>query len=348
MPDIGQIKEYLKNYSGEQKTIMEVCGTHTASISENGIADMLSDKIRLISGPGCPVCVTAASYIDRLVELSLTLGTTVVSFGDMLRVRGSSLSLSDAAARGAAVKMVYSPFEIIDLAKKSPETDFVFAAVGFETTTPAYALIIERLINESVPNVRLLTAVKTMPQAIRAVYSKDITGFIAPGHVAVITGHRMFEELSEELGVPFVTAGFGGEELLAAIYALVRMDGAGSLNLYKSAVTYDGNKTAKDIVDKYFIPCSAAWRGMGIIENSGLCLRGEYAGFDAGSAELTSDIPFNEKCSCGDVIRGIKSPAQCGLFARTCTPNNPQGACMVSTEGACFHYYANGRKDGYR
>lgn len=348
MPDIGKIKEYLKNYDGEPKTIMEVCGTHTASISENGIADMLSDKIRLISGPGCPVCVTAASYIDRLVELALTPGTTVVTFGDMLRVRGSELSLSDAAARGASVKMVYSPFEIIDLAKKSPKTNFVFAAVGFETTTPAYALIIERLINESVSNARLLTAVKTMPPAIRAVYSNDITGFIAPGHVAVITGHRIFEELSKELNVPFVTAGFGGEELLAAIYALVRMNGADSLNLYQSAVTYSGNKTAQEIVDKYFIPCDAAWRGLGIIENSGLCLRGEYAEFDAGSAELTSDVPFNSKCSCGDVIRGVKSPPQCGLFARVCTPDNPQGACMVSTEGACFHYYVNGRKDGHR
>lgn len=347
MPDINEIKSYLKNYDGEPQVIMEVCGTHTASISENGIADMLSDKIRLISGPGCPVCVTAASYIDKLVELSLEENTTVVTFGDMLRVPGSRLSLSAAAAQGASVKMVYSPFEIIDMAKKSPERKFVFAAVGFETTTPAYALIIERLIDEGISNVKLLTALKTMPQAIRAVHSLEITGFISPGHVAVMTGHRVFEELSRELGVPFVTAGFGGEELLAAIYALVRMNGAASLNMYLSAVTYDGNKTAKDTVDKYFVPCDAAWRGLGIIEGSGMRIRDEFAEFDAGGAELTEDIPFNPNCSCADIIRGKKSPLQCPMFSRGCTPDTPQGACMVSAEGACFHYYINGRKDGH-
>lgn len=343
MPDISEIKEYLKNYDGEPQTIMEVCGTHTASISENGIADMLSPKIRLVSGPGCPVCVTTASYVDRLVELSLTENTTVVSFGDMLRVRGSKLSLSDASAQGASVKMVYSPFEIIEMAKKSPETTFVFAAVGFETTTPAYALALEKLIEDRISNVKFLTAVKTMPQAIRKVYSKNITGFIAPGHVAVITGHKAFDKLSKELKVPFVTAGFEGEELLSAIYALVRLDGAKSLNLYPSAVTYDGNRTAQDIVDKYFIPCDAAWRGLGVIENSGLRLRDEFAEFDAGSAELTEDFLFNKKCICAEVICGRKSPVECPMFGVACTPDTPQGACMVSTEGACFHYFVNRR-----
>ncbi len=343
MPDIEEIKDYLKNYDGEPQTIMEVCGTHTASISENGIADLLSDKIKLISGPGCPVCVTAAAYVDRLVELSFKERTTVASFGDMLRVRGLELSLSEAAAHGASVKTVYSPFEIIDMAKKSPETDFIFAAVGFETTTPAYALMIERLINEGVSNVRLLTALKTMPQAIRAVYTDKITGFVAPGHVAVITGHRMFEELAGELNVPFVTAGFSGEELLAAIYALVRLSGDSAMNLYPSAVTYDGNETAKAIVDKYFAPCDAAWRGLGIIRDSGLCLRHEFAEFDAGSAGLTEDNMFSESCSCGDIICGRKPPTECAMFGKSCTPDTPRGACMVSMEGACFHYYISGR-----
>lgn len=342
MPDINEIKGYLKNYDGEPQTIMEVCGTHTASIFENGIPDMLSDKIRLISGPGCPVCVTATAYVDRLVELATEENTTVVSFGDMLRVRGSKMSLSDASAQGASVKMVYSPFEIIDLAKKFPQKSFVFAAVGFETTTPAYALIIERLIAENINNVRLLTAVKTMPQAIRTVYEKNITGFIAPGHVAVITGHRVFENLAKEINVPFVTAGFGGEELLAAIYAIIHLKGAKSLNLYPSAVTYDGNETAKKAVDKYFTVCGASWRGLGIIENSGLVLRDEYTGFDAGSAELTEDRAFNTGCICGDVICGRKTPKECPLFSKLCSPDNPQGACMVSMEGTCFNYFVRG------
>lgn len=343
MPDISEIKDYLKHYDGKPQTIMEVCGTHTASISENGIADMISPKIRLVSGPGCPVCVTAAAYVDRLVELSLEEYTTVVSFGDMLRVRGSKMSLSDAAAHGASVKMVYSPFEIINMAKKSPETKFAFAAVGFETTTPAYALVLEQLVKDKISNVRLLTAVKTMSQAIRKVYSKNITGFIAPGHVAVVTGHKVFEELSKELKVPFVTAGFEGEELLAAIYALVRLNGLKSLNLYPSAVTYDGNETAKAIVDKYFITCDAAWRGLGIIKNSGLRIRDEFAEFDAGSAELTEDILFNKQCICAEVICGRKSPSECPMYGKACTPDMPQGACMVSTEGACFNYFVNRR-----
>ncbi len=346
MPDLNEIKDYLKSYSGEKRVIMEVCGTHTAAISENGIADMLSPQIKLISGPGCPVCVTVASYIDRLITLSLEPDTTVVTFGDMLRVRGSERSLRDAAAEGASVRMIYSPFEIIRMAQEQPDKGFVFAAVGFETTTPAYALIIEQLIKQNIRNVRLLTALKTMPEAIRTVYKSgtDITGFLAPGHVSVITGHRIFEGLSQELGVPFVTAGFKGAELLAAIYALVKLSGGRSLNLYPSVVTYEGNVTAQETVDRYFTVCDAAWRGMGIIKGSGMTLRDEYMEFDAGSRELTEDKMFNRACSCGDVICGRKSPIECPLFGRGCAPDTPQGACMVSTEGSCFHYYVNGRK----
>ncbi len=351
MPDLNEIKEYLKNYNGEEKVIMEVCGTHTASISENGIPAMLSPKIKLISGPGCPVCVTVASYIDRLVELALTPNTTVVTFGDMMRVKGSEKSLRDAAAEGGSVKMVYSPFEILDMARENPDRQFVFAAVGFETTTPVYALIVERLlngdtkINGDTKNVKLLTALKTMPQAIRAVASGDtkITGFLAPGHVSVITGHRLFEDMAKELNLPFVTAGFGGAELLAAIYALTKLKGGKALNMYPSVVTYDGNTEAQEKVSKYFEPCNAAWRGMGVIKNSGLVLKKEYARFDAGSAELCEDKMYNGACACGDVISGRKPPHDCPLFGTVCTPDTPQGACMVSMEGACFHYYTNNR-----
>ena len=344
MPDLSEIKNYLKNYDGEPQTFMEVCGTHTASISENGIPDMLSPKIKLISGPGCPVCVTVAAYIDKLVELSYRTETTVVTFGDMLRVNGSKLSLNDAKASGGSVRMVYSPFEIIDMAKNKSEHTFVFAAVGFETTTPVYAQLIETLIENNIRNVKLLTALKTMPAAIRAVNDERITGFIAPGHVSVITGHKLFEDLAAELNKPFVTAGFKGEELLAAIYALSKLHGGSSLNLYPSAVEYEGNPSAQEKVNKYFIQCSAAWRGVGIIENSGMRLRDEYMDFDAGSMELTADSLINPVCSCGDVISGRKKPNACPLFGKVCTPDTPQGACMVSMEGSCFHYFINDRR----
>lgn len=345
MPDINEIKEYLKDYNGDTKIIMEVCGTHTAAISENGIPDMLSDKIKLISGPGCPVCVTVGAYIDKLIDLSMQDNTTVVTFGDMLRIRGSAKSLREATGEGASVKMVYSPFEITDLAKANPDRQFVFAAVGFETTTPVYALIIEQLIQEGIENVKFLTALKTMPEAIRMLANGDtkITGFLAPGHVSSVTGHKLFEDLSRELNMPFVTAGFEGGELLAAIYALTKLNGAKSLNMYPSAVTYEGNTAAREIVNKYLAPCDAAWRGLGVIKNSGMRIRDEYSQFDAGSELLTEDNMYNTACSCGEVISGKKTPRECPLFGSVCTPDNPQGACMVSVEGSCFHYYVNKR-----
>ncbi len=344
MNDLSQIKAYLKAYNGEPMTFMEVCGTHTASISENGIPEMLSPAIKLISGPGCPVCVTVASYVDRLVELALTENTTVVSFGDMIRVKGSERSLGDAQSDGGSVRMVYSPFEIIKLAKKEPDEQFVFAAVGFETTTPVYAQLLESIIENKIKNIKLLTALKTMPAAIRAVNADNITGFIAPGHVSVITGHKLFDNMAKELKKPFVTSGFKGEELLAAIYALTKLKGGSSLNLYPSSVTYDGNKEAQHKVDRYFEQCSAAWRGLGVIDGSGMRLRDEFSEYDAGSTELVKDSLINSACSCGDVISGRKAPTACSMFGKVCTPDDPQGACMVSMEGSCFHYYINDRR----
>lgn len=345
--DIKEIIDYLKNYDGDNISIMEVCGTHTAAISESGITDIISDKIRLVSGPGCPVCVTASAYIDRLVELSVAEKTCVVTFGDMIRVRGSKKSLRDISAEGGNVVMVYSPLDVISLAEENRDVTYIFAAVGFETTTPVYALLIKEMVEKKITNIKLLTALKTMPAAIEKVYNagKCIDGFIAPGHVSVITGSNEFIPVAEKLSVPFAVAGFTGEELLAAIYALVKSRGKGIvLNMYKSAVTAEGNIAAKNMVKQYFMPCDAAWRGMGIIKASGLILKPEYAEFDAGSEGLTEDVIFNKGCSCGEVVAGIKSPTECALYNKACTPSSPQGACMVSTEGACYHYYTNRRK----
>lgn len=347
MPDISTIVKFLKEYDGEELVFMEVCGTHTASISENGITELLSDKIRLVSGPGCPVCVTVAAYIDRLVELSHTDNTCVVTFGDMIRVRGSYESLRDASAQGGRVQMVYSPLDMLELANKNPDTQYVFAAVGFETTTPIYAILIEEALKQGIKNIKLLTALKTMPDAIETVYGlgRCIDGFIAPGHVSVITGSDMFIPLASRLGVSFAVAGFSGEELLGAIYALVISRGKGVvMNLYSSAVTEEGNLEAKEMVNKYFRACTASWRGIGPIDSSGMVLRDKYSEFDAGSEVLTEDVIMNAGCSCGEVVAGIKSPTQCRLFGKVCTPSTPQGACMVSTEGACYHYYINNRK----
>lgn len=345
--NIKDITEFLSEYDGEELSLMEVCGTHTASISENGIPSLLSGKIKLISGPGCPVCVTVASYIDRLCELALEDNTCVVTFGDLIRVPGSASSLQEAKSNGGHIEMVYSPLDILKLAERDSKTTFVFAAVGFETTTPVYAVLLDKIIKENIKNIRLLTALKTMPVAIDALCQTDsrIDGFIAPGHVSVITGANEFKPLAEKYKLPFVISGFKGEELLAAIYALVKLKNKGKvLNLYKSAVTDNGNERAKALVSKYFEPCDAAWRGMGQIKSSGMVLKKKYMNFDAGSRELIQDTVRNNGCRCGKVIAGCISPCECPLFGTTCTPENPQGACMVSNEGACFHYFINNRK----
>lgn len=344
--DIKDITDYLKGYDGESINLMEVCGTHTAAISENGIPSLLSSKIRLISGPGCPVCVTVAEYIDRLIELSLTPNTCVVTFGDLIRVPGSASSLQQARSNGGRVHMVYSPFEVLDLAKNDSDTLFIFAAVGFETTTPTYALLLDSIIKNDIKNIKLLTALKTMPAAIDALCDggSKIDGFIAPGHVSVITGAGIFDTLAKKHNLPFVVSGFEGKELLASIYALVKLNGQGKmLNLYKRAVTSDGNKRAKELVGKYLEPCDASWRGMGSILLSGMAIKSEYAKYDAGSRALTNDVARNGGCRCGEIITGKASPNDCPLFGKACTPENPQGACMVSNEGSCFHYYINNR-----
>lgn len=341
--DIKEIIKYLSEYDGKELRIMEVCGTHTAAIRENGIPSLLSDKIKLISGPGCPVCVTVADYVDRLCSLALTENTCIVTFGDMIRVPGSERALQDVKALGGKVHMVYSPFEIIRLAENDRNTTFIFAAVGFETTTPIYAVLLDEIIEKNIENIKFLTALKTMPPAIDVLCKngENIDGFLAPGHVSVITGADAFRPLAKKYNLPFAVSGFKGEELLASIYSLVKLQRQGKvINLYKSAVTDKGNEKAQRLINKYFMPYDACWRGMERIANSGLVLRDEYLKYDAGSRELFEDS-VKSGCCCGDVITGKKAPTDCPLFSKACTPENPKGACMVSGEGACFNYFTN-------
>ena len=343
--NLDRIIEELKNYDGKKIRLMEVCGTHTAAISENGIPSLLSDKIELISGPGCPVCVTVTAVIDKLIELALTESTCVLTFGDLIRVKGTNGSLADAKGEGADVKMVYSPMDSVKLALENPDKNFVFAAIGFETTTPVYALLVEKAIELGLKNLKILTSLKTMPQVIRWVVKNgsDIDGFIAPGHVAAVTGGRIFKELSKELGIPFVVSGFEGEELLLTIYSLVKMAGKGGYkNLYPSVVSDEGNKKAKESVLKYFETSDSSWRGMGKIKGSGMILKTEYRKFDAGSIGLDEDHE-PAGCRCASVLVGAISPHECPLFGKKCTPESAHGACMVSTEGSCYNYFISGR-----
>ncbi len=319
---------------------MEICGSHTAAIARSGIRSFLSDHIRMVSGPGCPVCVTVTDYIDRLVKLAEEQVNIICSFGDLIRVPGSRDTLEDARSRGADIRILYSPMDMLSLAASNKDHIYIFAAVGFETTAPVYASLISNAEEEGIDNIRLLTSLKTMPEVVKRIGSK-MDGYLLPGHVCTVTGYGLYESVAKALQTPMVAAGFEAENILQAIYALVRLKGKGVVkNFYPSVVTRDGNKKAQDTLYKYFEPGDAAWRGLGNIEGSGLYLRPEYERFDAGSAGLTEDRE-NSGCHCAHVITGEEKSTDCPLFGKACTPLTPKGACMVSQEGACFNYFNN-------
>lgn len=340
---------YLMDYDGPVMHIMEVCGTHTSQISKNGIRDLLSPKIQLISGPGCPVCVTVTQYLDKCIELAKVPGNILVSFGDMLRVPGSKGSLRDAQAEGASVRMVYSPLDVLKLARKEPEKSFIFAAVGFETTTPVYALLIQEILAQRIKNIKLLTSLKVMPPVIDWICQQGgkVDGFLAPGHVSVITGSIPYQEFAEKYHLPFVIAGFEGEELVHAIYVLVHLRATSKVvNMYPSVVTEKGNVIAQEVVEKFFKVGDASWRGMGNIPASGMYLKEEFQAFDAGSMNLMQDKKINIMCKCAEVLTGRISSEECPLFGKICTIDNPQGACMVSMEGSCYSRFCYRKKEG--
>ncbi|MFU0825733.1 hydrogenase formation protein HypD [Clostridium sp.] len=346
MKTLQEVKSELKNYDGKKIKIMEVCGTHTSSIFKNGIRSLISPKIQLISGPGCPVCVTSSAYIDKLIDYSLKENWCVLTFGDMMKVKGSRLSLTEAKALGGKVKILYSPLMAIDLAVKHNDTNFVFAAVGFETTAPIYALLIEEIINKNINNLKILTSIKTIIPAMKYICEneKNIDAFLCPGHVTVITGASIYKDLAEKYDKPFVVAGFEGEHILAAIYEIVHqllINKYSMKNMYISAVSEEGNVKAATLINKYFEILDDYWRGIGIIKDSGFKLKKEYAhfGIESDFKEGSDIIPNG--CRCRDVILGRINPVDCPLFSRVCTPLNAVGPCMVSSEGACGIWYRN-------
>ena len=345
--EIREIIDYLKSYDGRELKLMEVCGTHTAAIFKNGIRSLISPKIKLISGPGCPVCVTQTAYIDKCIEYAMMPNHVLLTFGDMMKVPGTNESLSEAKGRGAAnIQLMYSPFEAVEKAQQHPELTYAVAAVGFETTAPAYALMIQEAVKKGISNIKLVTALKTAIPALHWICEnqEDIDGFICPGHVSVITGSRVYDELASLYRKPFVVTGFEAEHILASLYRIVKQieknDGH-TENLYRNAVKDDGNPKALAVMEKVFQTGPAMWRGLGIIEDSGLYLKDEYAEFDGGSFELYADMELPAGCGCADVIVGRINPDQCPMFGEKCTPLKPFGPCMVSSEGACGIWYRN-------
>ena len=338
-------REIIEGYQGPPVRIMEVCGTHTHEIFRLGIRKLLPPQVELISGPGCPVCVTPVGFIDEAVYLALEKQVTICTFGDLVRVPGTKKSLADARAEGARIRIVYSPADAEKYAKEHPEEQVVFLSVGFETTTPAGCLSVKKAGEDGLSNYSLLVANKTMPQAYQALKgSADV--FLYPGHVNAITGTRLCEQLVNE-GVSGVVAGFTASELLTALAAALQKSKEGKpffVNAYPRVVTREGSVKAQALVAKLMEPCDAQWRGLGTIPGSGMQLRAEYAAFDARKKYQMPKIEGrgNPACRCGEVLQGKCKSTDCPLFGKVCTPQHPVGACMVSGEGACSAYYQYG------
>lgn len=347
---IQKIVESLNAYSGRNLKIMEVCGTHTMAISRFGLRSLLPKSIELLSGPGCPVCVTPSSYIDDATELADNKDIIVTTFGDMMRIPGNESTLLYKKAKGCNVQMVYSPLNAVDLARENPDKEVVFLSVGFETTTPVVALSVYKAKSEGVKNYSVLTANKTMPEAIKVLAEDrelNIDGFIYPGHVSAIIGTDFFSYVAYNMEKAGVVAGFEPLDILYSIDILVKNIVAGKTvleNTYSRIVTKEGNTKAQQKMYEVFKPIDANWRGIGIIPGSGLGLKEEYERFDAAKKFniKLKDSPEPKGCLCGEVLKGKKRPSDCKLFKTRCVPENPVGACMVSSEGTCAAYYKYG------
>jgi len=326
--------------------LMEVCGTHTVSFFRYGIREMLPKHIRLLSGPGCPVCVTPNQDIDLAIALSRRQDVLLATFGDMMRVPGSSSSLQKEKAEGRRIRIVYSPLEALRLAKENPENKVVFLAVGFETTSPAIAMTLLQAHSEGIQNLYFLNTQKRVPPALRALLLSEkvqIHGFILPGHVCTILGREPFRFISEEFKRPAVIAGFEPLDLLQAVWMLVNQiekEQASVEIQYTRVVRDQGNPVAVSKMDQAFQPGEALWRGLGWIPGSGSRLRDPFSSMDARRIEVDVE-PSREHpgCLCGEVLQAVRTPSECPLFKRVCHPDHPVGPCMVSAEGACFTHY---------
>ena len=331
----------------EQATLMEVCGTHTVAIARNGIRNLMPEGIRLASGPGCPVCVTSNRDIDTVIALARVENVTIATFGDMTRVPGSTSSLLKEQAAGRSIQIVYSPLDALKLAQDCPDREIVFVGVGFETTTPLVAMSIKRAKAMGLKNFSVFAAHKNMPGALETIVNDPelkVDALILPGHVSTIIGMEPYRFLAEKYGIAGVITGFEPVDVLQGIAMIMRQlhEGRAEIEIaYARGVMAEGNPTAMAAIDEVFETCPAIWRGLGEIPDSGYRIRAEYREFDAvlrfdPEIEPTQDP---KGCRCGDVLRGIMAPNECPLFRKVCSPENPVGPCMVSSEGSCAAYY---------
>ena len=349
---LAELTELVADYP-KIMTLMEVCGTHTMAIHQHGIRALMPPQIRLISGPGCPVCVTPIDYVDHAIALSRRPQTIIATFGDMMRVPGSSSNLLREKAQGADVRIVYSPLDAVALAEKNSSVAIVFLGIGFETTAPTIAGSILEAQRRGLNNFFILGAHKTIPipmQVLATDPELQVSGFLAPAHVSAVIGADAYQPLVASCHIPCVVTGFEPLDVLLGIKMLASQIVAGEAKVeieYSRIVRREGNRKAQQLLDKVFTPVDARWRGIGIIPNSGLAFRTEFADFDA-AVRLPVTVEESIEpagCRCGDILKGKITPPDCPLFAQRCTPEDPVGACMVSSEGTCAAAYKYGDHD---
>ncbi|MDD5287924.1 MAG: hydrogenase formation protein HypD [Dehalococcoidales bacterium] len=340
----------IRQNSKRKVRLMEFCGGHTVSIFKNGIRQLLPPTVEMVSGPGCPVCVTATVDIDKAIAFARLPGVIVTTFGDMLKVPGSRSSLQKARADGGDVRIVYSTLDALKIAAENPDKTVVFIGVGFETTAPTIAASVLQAEQQGIKNYRILSLHKVCPPVIKAILDAGevkLGGLICPGHVSAITGSNAWEFVARDYRIPCVVSGFEPLDILQCVAMLVNQTEKYESKVeiaYKRGVTREGNLQAQKIMGQVFESCPAKWRGMGAVPDSGLKLRHKFAQYDA---ELAFDIKLEpviepKGCLCGEILRGVKTPADCRLFRKACTPENPVGPCMVSSEGSCSAYYLYG------
>jgi hydrogenase expression/formation protein HypD len=340
------LSEALKKISKKEISLMEVCGGHTMAIHRFGLHSLLPPNIRLLSGPGCPVCVSSQHFIDTAIAYSKIPEAIITTYGDLIRVPGSITSLEKEKANGNDIRIIYSVLDALEIAKANPERPVIFLGIGFETTAPATAAAIVQAKEENIHNFFVLSAHKVMPPVMKALVAEGvkIDGFIAPGHVSAITGVGIYSDLVSEYGLGVVVSGFEPVDMMQAILMLTQQIESVSPEVeiqYKRIVHTEGNKIAQELLERVFKLKDDNWRGLGIIPVSGLKIRDEFSSFDA-EKQFTVKVSQAVEpmgCICGSILRGLKTPNDCALFAKKCTPSDPVGACMVSSEGTCATYY---------
>jgi len=348
---IQKITGEILDISRRPVRLMEVCGGHTMAIHRFGLKSILPEMVELLSGPGCPVCVSSQQYLDGCIALSQIPDVIVATYGDLIRVPATHSTLEKERSVGGDIRIVYSVSEVITLARQNPEKRIVFPGIGFETTSPATAYAVKSVKEMGLENFFLLSAHKVMPPALKALVDEElnIDGFIAPGHVSSITGTGIYRFLPEQYGKGVVVSGFEPLDMMQSIHRLVVQHEAGEPSLenqYSRVVRPEGNMKALRLLEEIFEPVDDEWRGLGVIPASGLQLRKKFASFDARQRFSLPDDPVPEStgCICGDILKGLKTPKDCPLFAEACTPDFPVGACMVSGEGSCAIVYKYNRE----